>query len=66
MTQSHIIMFGDKDFTVYFGLVYNDIGNRTMTIITSPPEGVAIEVLFSPGLSVSVCPANILVFYFST
>ena len=29
----HIIMFGDKDFTVYFGLVYNDIRNLTMTII---------------------------------
>ena len=29
----HIIMFGDKDFTVYYGLVYNDIRNLTMTII---------------------------------
>ena len=29
----HIFMFGDKDFTVYFGLVYNDIIYLTMTII---------------------------------
>ena len=29
----NIIVFGDKEFTVYFGLVYNDIRNLTMTII---------------------------------
>ena len=38
-------------------------------IITSPPGGGGgCEVLFSPGLSVCLCvlcPANILVFYFS-
>ena len=28
-------------------------------------RGGGCEVLFSPGLSVCVCPANILVFYFS-
>ena len=48
--------------------------NKSSTVphnlITSPPEG-GCEVLFSPGLCVclsvcvSVCPANILVFYFS-
>ena len=27
------ILLGDKDFTVYFGLVYNDIRTLTMTII---------------------------------
>ena len=29
----NIMMFGDKDFTVYFGLVYNDIRNLTLMII---------------------------------
>ena len=31
-SDCNIIIFGDEDFTVYFGLVYNDIINLTMTI----------------------------------
>ena len=29
----NIMMFGDKDFTVYFGLVYNEIRNLTLMFI---------------------------------
>ena len=44
-----------------------DIQNRIMCIITSPPEGLARYCFHLVCLSVClcVCPANILVFYFS-
>ena len=37
-------MFGDKDFTVYFGLVYNDIGNLTMAIIYLKSMMIIIDI----------------------
>ena len=43
------------------------IHNRDVSfnnVVTSPPEGVA-RYCFHPYVCVSVCPANILVFYFS-
>ena len=36
----HIIMFGDKDFTVYFGLVYN----LTMAIIYLKSMMIIIDI----------------------
>ena len=37
-------MFGDKDFTIYFGLVYNDIGNLTMAIIYLKSMMIIIDI----------------------
>ena len=37
-------MFSDKDFTVYFGLVYNDIGNLTMAIIYLKSMMIIIDI----------------------
>ena len=37
-------MFADQDFTVYFGLVYNDIGNLTMAIMYLKSMMIIIDI----------------------
>ena len=57
----HVLWLWTERRTIVLSLAY--LGNAHVQNITSPPEGVA-RYCFHP-VCLSVCLANILVFYFS-